>query len=142
MNKLDTLKHGNNGEIMKTWFSIKCQARNAFSRSWNTFLASEHPLSLTRLGLLELNFEYLEIWIPGWPKNIETLNCQKAMRNFSLVVKYTNHRMNNANKNQINPKISQSPITSRYTDCTVQYSLNLTETNITTVIRHEKQTDV
>ena len=64
------------------------------------------------------------------------------MRSFSLVVKYTNHQMNNANKNQINPKISQSPITSRYTDCTVQYSLNLTESNITTVIRHEKQTDM
>ena len=48
LNKINTLKHGNNVEIMKTWFSMKCQTRN-------TFLAFEFRIAL--LSLLHLKFE-------------------------------------------------------------------------------------
>ena len=42
LNKSYTLKHGNNGEIMKTWFSMKCQTRKYFFQELRIiFLVSE-----------------------------------------------------------------------------------------------------
>ena len=35
------LKHGNNTEIMETWFSIKCQSRKYFLQELKYFLASD-----------------------------------------------------------------------------------------------------
>ena len=45
--------------------------------------------------------------------------------------------MDNATENQIYPKISLSHNTSLRTDCTIK----VTKTHVTTIIRHEKQTD-
>ena len=42
LNKLNKLKHGNNVEIMKTWFSMNCQTRKYFLQEFKClFLASQ-----------------------------------------------------------------------------------------------------
>ena len=41
LNKLNTLKHGNNAEVMKTWFSMNCQTKKHFFQEFKYFLASE-----------------------------------------------------------------------------------------------------
>ena len=41
LNKLITLKYENNVEMMKTWFSMKCQTRNYFFQELKYFLAME-----------------------------------------------------------------------------------------------------
>ena len=38
--KLNTLNHGNNGEFMKTWFSMNCRTRKHFLQKFKYFLAS------------------------------------------------------------------------------------------------------
>ena len=39
LNKLNTLKHGNNAEVMKTWFSMNCQTKKHFFQEFKYFLA-------------------------------------------------------------------------------------------------------
>ena len=41
LNKLNTLKHGNNAEVMKTWFSMNCQSKKHFFQNIKYILASD-----------------------------------------------------------------------------------------------------
>ena len=54
LNSLHTLKHGNNAEIVKTWFSLKCQTRKYFFQELKYFFSIRvsHKIEL-RLSLLK-----------------------------------------------------------------------------------------
>ena len=57
LNKLNTLKHRNNAEMMKTWFSIKCQTREYFFQQLKYFFSMRVLHTVALLNPLLLKFE-------------------------------------------------------------------------------------
>ena len=49
------LKHGNNAEIMKTWFSMNCQTRKYLFKEFKYFfsIGVSHAVALLSLSLLK-----------------------------------------------------------------------------------------
>ena len=56
LNKLHTLKHGDNAESVKTWFSMKCQTSKYFSQKLKYFF-SIRVLHTVLLSVSLLKFE-------------------------------------------------------------------------------------
>ena len=57
LNKLNTLKHGNNAEIMNTRFPMKCQARKYFFQELKYFFGIGVSHAVALFSLLYLEFE-------------------------------------------------------------------------------------
>ena len=57
MNKRNTLKHENNAEIMKTWFSMNCQTRKYLFQELKYFFSIGVSRTVALLSLLLLTFE-------------------------------------------------------------------------------------
>ena len=59
LNKLNTLKHGNNTEILKTWFSMNCQTTKYLFQEFKYFFSIGVSQTEALLSLLLLKCEKL-----------------------------------------------------------------------------------
>ena len=57
LNKPNTLKHGNNAENVKTWFSMNCQTEKYFLQELKYFFSIEVSHTVALLGLLLLKWK-------------------------------------------------------------------------------------
>ena len=97
MGKLNTLKYGNNAEIMETWFSMKFEARKYFFQELKYFFSIGVSHTVALLSLLLLKFEnvskkfikktwllYKIVFFPNRGKNLSPFRTKVPIRFHAL----------------------------------------------------------